>query len=225
MSQDHLRILRPKRCAGEPLERPRLAKRHRSPPNMAGPHAPPPATAPEVANSQSLPTIYPGWGSDAVWPSQLAQGDNTMWSLPPHSDQASAIALILRTEIQAHNTTRHMLHVAEQRRLQAAQFCERLQEDARNWSTAYDNIAAALSKCSEAYARLSAENMSFKERLNDPNFRLDPVAPKDKQIRLLRKKLSRQPTADPSGTNDHLCTSPGTFVAPDELEQPYSPDV
>jgi hypothetical protein len=82
--------------------------------------------------------------------------------LPPYADQASAIALLLHTEIQSHNITREMLHGTDQQRLEAIQRCERLQVDISSWTVAYNNLTVALHKCSEEYSRLSAEHLALR---------------------------------------------------------------
>jgi hypothetical protein len=101
-------------------------------------------------------------GQNAMWPSQIAHQQSTMWLLPPQTDQSSAIALLLRTEIQSHAITREMLHQTEQCRIQSAQRIVYLETECRNWSTAYENLASTLSKCSEEIQRVSLENVSLK---------------------------------------------------------------
>ncbi|KAF2475942.1 uncharacterized protein BDR25DRAFT_310370 [Lindgomyces ingoldianus] len=136
--------------------------------------APEPILAQPVAESD--PTL------PIRWPSQIAQSSSTMWLLPPGSDQSSAIAQLLRTEIQSHNITREMLHATETRRLEAAQNYNRLLADTHSWATAYNNMTSALYKCLEECSRLSAENALLKTRLHCVNM----------QIHLLRKELLRQ---------------------------------
>ncbi|CAI6338160.1 unnamed protein product [Periconia digitata] len=104
------------------------------------------------------------------WPSQLASSNSTMWLLPPYTDQSTAIACLLKTEIQSHNITKEMLHNTEQRRLDAARQCERLQTDVNAFSMAYNNASASLQKCAEEfarlcedYARVSSENLKLRD--------------------------------------------------------------
>ncbi|PVH90243.1 hypothetical protein DM02DRAFT_665330 [Periconia macrospinosa] len=75
------------------------------------------------------------------WPSQVAQS-NTMWLLPPYHDQSSSLALLLRTELEAHKVTKEMLHSTERRRQEAVKHCERLQNDINGLSTSY-NLACS----------------------------------------------------------------------------------
>jgi hypothetical protein len=107
---------------------------------------------------------HSGGGCAAMpqWPSELHNQRDTMWLLPPCSDQASALALILRTEIQSHNITRETLHMTEQRRLESVLKCNQLCTDVQGWSVAYNNLTTALRQCSEEISRLSAENVALK---------------------------------------------------------------
>lgn len=171
----------------------------------------------------------------AVWPSQVAQSASTMWLLPPPSDQSSAIAHLLRTEIQSHNITREMLHATEQRRLEAVQRCEKLLADIRSWAAAYNALTAALHKCSQEYSRLSAENVAMSTELQNnsrPVGQLDAVAPKTKQIEGPRRKLFRQTREDskatpPLNVDVDVNVAP-LYVAESELDAspcPYSPEL
>ena len=99
-----------------------------------------------------------------------------MWLLPLRSDQASAIATLLRAEIDSHNITREMLYATEQRRLEAIQRNSQLLTDNsqlltdnNSWATAYNNLTTALCRCSEEYSRLSAENVAVKSQLQGLN--------------------------------------------------------
>ncbi|KAF2174295.1 hypothetical protein K469DRAFT_720973, partial [Zopfia rhizophila CBS 207.26] len=208
----------------------------------------PSATAPEPINPQASGSCHaPNNGHP--WPSQIAQTSSTMWLLPPYSGQSSAIALLLQKEIQSHNITREMLHATEQRRMEAIQYCNRSLADNRVWSAAYNNLTAALHRCSQEYSRLSAENEAMRAQIHDlnsqvipsghplhlmlilpqtlcaPSFELDPTAPQKKQIQVLQKRLSRQ-------LNEREVSSDGSWerklcVAGNELEcspSPYSPD-
>jgi hypothetical protein len=115
-----------------------------------------------------------------------------MWLLPPQADQSSAIALLLRTEIQSHNTTREMLHATEQRRLEAFQRCDRLQSDIRAWMAAYNGLGDALCKCSQEYSRLLAENAALRAHTHsEPATDSNATAPQMRQIETLWKKLFR----------------------------------
>ncbi len=58
-----------------------------------------------------------------------------------------------------------MLHDTEQRRLEATQLCNQLHNDTKNWSTAYNSMAAALGKFSAEYARMANENITLKTEL------------------------------------------------------------
>jgi hypothetical protein len=100
------------------------------------------------------------------WPSELHHQGDTRWLLPSsYSDQASTLALILRTEIESHNITREMLHGTEQRRLEAVQRCTQLQADARGWAVAYENLTATLGHCAGEFSRLTTENVGLKTEL------------------------------------------------------------
>jgi hypothetical protein len=99
-----------------------------------------------------------------TWPSEIQNMGDTTWLLPPCSDQSSNLALILRTEFQSHNITREMLHGTEQRRLEMAQRCKQLENDVQSWAAAYTNLTAALGHCTEAYTRLSTENVELKTK-------------------------------------------------------------
>ncbi|PVH95986.1 hypothetical protein DM02DRAFT_133171 [Periconia macrospinosa] len=80
-----------------------------------------------------------------------------MWLLPPYTDQSSAIASLLRTEIQSHNITKEMLHNTEQRRLDAVGRCGRLEADVNVLNIAYTKASTSLQKCAEEFARLCAD--------------------------------------------------------------------
>jgi hypothetical protein len=101
-----------------------------------------------------------------MWPSELRnQGDPT-WLLPtPCGEQASTLALVVRTEIQSHNITREMLYSTERRRVEAVQKCSQLEVDARSWAAAYNNLTTALGRCAEEFSRVSAENVALKTEL------------------------------------------------------------
>lgn len=206
----------------------------------------------ELTPAQPAPENDPTLPIPDRWPSQIAQSNSTMWLLPPSSDQSSAIAQLLRTEIQSHNITREMLHATETRRLQAVQNCNRLLDEAHSWATAHNNLTSALNKCSEECSRLSAENVSLKTQLKCVNmqvshqinegvhrqlttktiFRLDKFAPKDKQIQLLREKLSRRFSKESQVESMSVDSNPDAStksmkVAQLELEvspSPYSPE-
>ncbi|PVH95987.1 hypothetical protein DM02DRAFT_659645, partial [Periconia macrospinosa] len=83
------------------------------------------------------------------WPSEVATNTSTMWLLPPYTDQSSAIASLLRTEIQSHNITKEMLHNTEQRRLDAVGRCGRLEADVNVLNIAYTKASTSLQKCAE----------------------------------------------------------------------------
>ncbi|KAF2257507.1 hypothetical protein CC78DRAFT_588462 [Lojkania enalia] len=159
----------------------------------AEPAVSPFTTAPEPAQPQNLVAL------NTRWPSQVVQSTSTMWLLPPCTDQSSAIATLLRTEIESHNITREMLHATENRRIEAAQQAKQLMDDCHRWNVAYNSLTTALHACSEEYSRLNSENITLKKQLQEsnaytfsqPTFRLDAAAPMDKQIRVLKRKLSR----------------------------------
>lgn len=97
-----------------------------------------------------------------AWPSQVASRMTTSWLLPAHNDQSSAIALLLRTEIESHKISKEMLHATEQKRLEAVHHCQhleaakqRLETDVCNWVAAYNALAAVFSQCSNELKRLS----------------------------------------------------------------------
>jgi hypothetical protein len=101
-----------------------------------------------------------GYAAVPLWPSEIQR--DTVWLLPPCPDQASTLALLLRTKIQSHNITRETLHMTEQRRLESVLNCNQLHTDVQSWSAAYNNMATALRYCSEEYSRLLAENVELK---------------------------------------------------------------
>ena len=111
--------------------------------------------------------LYPELASSdpTCWPSEVYNRTSTMWLLPPHSNQSSAIATLLQAEIQSHNTTREMLHTTEQRRLEAVQRSNRFASDAQGWATAYNNLNTALGKCAEECSRVAAENVTLKSQM------------------------------------------------------------
>ncbi|KAF2197901.1 hypothetical protein GQ43DRAFT_443827 [Delitschia confertaspora ATCC 74209] len=154
-----------------------------------------PATDPPISVPIEKATLAPC--NQIAWPSQVAQ--STMWLLPPHSDQSAAITQLLRTEIQSHNITREMLHTTEQRRLEAVQNYHKIWAENQAWATAYNSLTAALHRCSEEFARVTAENEAMRTRMNasgseivsTPHLLLDPIAPKNRQIQVLRKRLSQ----------------------------------
>ncbi|KAL5432569.1 hypothetical protein PMIN06_011966 [Paraphaeosphaeria minitans] len=97
-----------------------------------------------------------------LWPSQIAGRMTTSWLLPAHNDQSSAIAHLLKTEIEAHRISKEMLHATEQRRLEVTYYCQhlevakqRLELDARNWAAAYNALAVAFSQCSAEHKRFA----------------------------------------------------------------------
>lgn len=159
-------------------------------------------TGPPDANARDSPSALAPEPNlpQAGWPSQI---QSTMWLLPPSTDQSSAIALLLRTEIQSHNITREMLHNTEQRRLQAVNFNERLQQDCRGWAAAYEKLSETLRKVSEEYLRLSSENMAMREKAQ-PETSADKHVepPPESQTRLLWNNLGR----DGAG-QDQMCVS------------------
>jgi hypothetical protein len=172
MAPRNLHILRPKRPADElftgPL--PPLAAAPAclvSSPTVSVPEiaSSPSTVAPELSDRQSLPTL----SRPDAWPSQLSQSSSTMWLLPLRSDQASAIATLLRAEIDSHNITREMLYATEQRRIEAVQRYSQLLADNSSWATAYKNLTTALCRCSEEYSRLSAEHVAVKSQLQGLN--------------------------------------------------------
>ncbi|KAK7179093.1 hypothetical protein PSPO01_14876 [Paraphaeosphaeria sporulosa] len=97
-----------------------------------------------------------------LWPSQIAGRLTTSWLLPAYNDQSSAIAHLLKTEIEAHRISKEMLHATEQRRLEATYYCQhlevakkRLELDVRNWAAAYNALAVAFSQCSAEHKRFA----------------------------------------------------------------------
>jgi hypothetical protein len=101
-----------------------------------------------------------GYATVPLWPSEIQR--DTMWLLPPCSNQSSTLAMILQTKIQSHNITRETLHMTEQRCLESVLSCNQLRMDVQSWSVAYNNMVNALRDCSEEYSRLSAENLELK---------------------------------------------------------------
>jgi hypothetical protein len=165
--------LRPKRhdsaLLPEPLRTPGSAG-HPSDITAPGNVKPEPGTVPPVPPNE-LPMQQPAPMDNMVheepspqsqdgtmWPSEIYAQSSTMWLLPPYTDQSSAIAMLLQTEIQAHKITREMLHATEQRRLEAVQNINQLQVDIRSWTTAHENLTFVFGKCSEELSRLRAEN-------------------------------------------------------------------
>ncbi|KAF2010521.1 hypothetical protein BU24DRAFT_467144 [Aaosphaeria arxii CBS 175.79] len=130
-----------------------------------------------------------------VWPSQIAS-NNATWLLPPHNDQAAALAMMLRTEIQAHNIAKEMLHATEQRRLEVFNICSRLSIEVRGWEAAYNSMTEALQRCSDEFSRISAENVSLKTQLQislrQCDLGLATSTPTNDQILDLRSKLAQQ---------------------------------
>ncbi|KAF5845584.1 hypothetical protein GGP41_009363 [Bipolaris sorokiniana] len=106
-----------------------------------------------------------GVNNATIWPSEIHSQSSTMWLLPPHSDQSSAITSLLRTEIQSHSITREMLHATEKRRLEAVQRGNKLLQDTHGWAAAYNNLTMALGKCYEEYSRVLGENTEMKLKL------------------------------------------------------------
>ncbi|KAF2028951.1 hypothetical protein EK21DRAFT_113333 [Setomelanomma holmii] len=128
--------------------------------------------------ADSLPHCYQGTGSMSDWPSEIYNQRDTTWLLPPYSDQSSMLALVLRTEIQSHNTIREMLHSTEQRRLEAVQRCDQLETDNRSWAAAYNNLTATLGRWAEEFSRLTTENMNLKTELQIVKVQYDRAYPK-----------------------------------------------
>ncbi|KAF2439139.1 hypothetical protein P171DRAFT_132114 [Karstenula rhodostoma CBS 690.94] len=119
----------------------------------------PPAVAP-TSNSEINPSL-PG----TAWPSEVASRTTTSWLLPPHNDQSSAIAMLLKTEIEAHKISKEMLHATEQKRLDAVHYCRhlevakhRLEKDVYNWIAAYNALAVAFCQRSAEYNRMAVGN-------------------------------------------------------------------
>ena len=205
----------------------RVAESLRTP----APQAPPDDSAKPAVNTPTAASVNEDAAlpTPSSWPSEVAQRTSTMWLLPPPSDQASAIAALLRTEIQSHNMTREMLHETEQRRLEAIQRCNQLSSDTQSWATAYNSLTSALYRCSEEFSRLSAENTMLKVQLQEatlnsqPSFQLDATAPKDKQIKLLRRKLSRSLSSH--SENGRVCEmrNRDSSSCTTEQESEYSP--
>jgi hypothetical protein len=143
-----------------------------------------------------------------AWPSELYKRSSTMWLLPPHSNQSSAIVNLLQTEIQSHNITRDMLHTTEQRRLEAVQKNNQLTTDTQSWAAAYNNLTVALGKCAEEYSRVSADNVNLREQLQahgvshnlllqlcsnvGQTFSPDRRAPENHDIRILHGNSSEE---------------------------------
>jgi septation ring formation regulator EzrA len=61
--------------------------------------------------------------------------------------------------------SREMLHATEQRRIEAVQQYNRVTSENESWSAAYNNLTTALHRCSEAFARVSAENQTLRAQL------------------------------------------------------------
>ena len=167
-------ILRPKRPADEmftdSLPAPAPAPVQESLVNSPAVSAPDTASSPStVAPEQSDRRPLPPLRRLDAWPSQLSQNNSTMWLLPLRSNQASAIATLLRAEINSHNITREMLYTTEQRRLEAVQRYSQLLAVNGSWATAYKNLTATLCRCSEEYSRLSAKNAAFRSQLRGLN--------------------------------------------------------
>lgn len=68
------------------------------------------------------------------------------------------------------------------------------------WCAAYNDVTATLQQYTQDYARILADNDYLRAEIQrltvqsnrSSTFILDALAPKDKQIRVLRKRLSRQ---------------------------------
>lgn len=103
--------------------------------------------------------------SPNCWPSEVYNRTSTMWLLPPQSNQSSAIATLLQSEIHSHNTTREMLHTTEQRRLEAVQRSNQFANDVRGWAAAYNNLSTALGRCAEEYSRVAADNVTLRNQM------------------------------------------------------------
>ncbi|KAF2680645.1 hypothetical protein K458DRAFT_311296 [Lentithecium fluviatile CBS 122367] len=229
--------LRPKRPAEdqipEPLRTPgppscSLDERHSS-----QPASPQPTSAPMPAEEQPAPPVLPmPMPADsqpaanglpaAAWPSQVSQSTNTMWLLPAYTDQSSAIAMLLRTEIQSHNITKEMLHATEQRRLEAVRRCERLEIDMRSWSTSYAHSSTALQKCAEEYSRVCADYSRASAEisaLKDQGFNAQVLY--KSQTDSLRRELSPRAGDAPSETIDPRDIEKTDAWASEDME--YSP--
>ncbi|KAF2189308.1 hypothetical protein K469DRAFT_747999 [Zopfia rhizophila CBS 207.26] len=221
-STSHLRPLRPKRPYDDPIPELFRTPKPSVSPAVSGPgqSSSPSATAPEPINPQASGSCHaPNTNNGHPWPSQIAQTSSTMWLLPPYSGQSSAIALLLQKEIQSHNVTREMLHATEQRRMEAIQYCNRLLADNRVWSAAYNNLTAALHRCSQEYSRLSAENEAMRAQMHDLN------------SQVLRRRLSRHlgvKGSESSAPDAGPCEEGKLCVPGIELEDspsPFSPEV
>ncbi|KAF2690345.1 hypothetical protein K458DRAFT_399679 [Lentithecium fluviatile CBS 122367] len=189
----------------------------------------PTSAQPATENDPSLPI-------PERWPSQIAQSSSTMWLLPPHSSQSSAIAQLLQTEIQSHNITQEMLHATENCRLEAVRKYNSLVADTHSWITANNNLTSALYKCSEECSRLSAENVSLKTQLQCINmqstFQLDDFALENKKLQIVRKNPSHRFSDEGQVKSMRVDSNPDASttsmtVAQVELEDspsPYSPE-
>ena len=121
--------------------------------------------------------VHPELASSApvCWPSEVYNRTSTMWLLPPQSNQSSAIATLLQTEIQSHNTTREMLHATEERRLEAVQRSNQFASDAQGWAAAYNNLNTALGQCAQECSRVAAENVTLKSQIR--SCKVSPAEP------------------------------------------------
>ena len=133
------------------------------------------------------------------WPSEVYNRTSTMWLLPPHSNQSSAIATLLQAEIQSHNTTREMLHTTEQRRLEAVQRSNRFASDAQGWAAAYNNLNTALGKCAEEYSRVAADNVTLKSQMRC--FKVSLTEPLQAQVDSSQDYRHNTP----SGSDSQIC--------------------
>jgi hypothetical protein len=145
--------------------------------------------------------LYPELASSdpTCWPSEVYNRTSTMWLLPPHSNQSSAIATLLQAEIQSHNTTREMLHTTEQRRLEAVQRSNRFASDAQGWAAAYNNLNTALGKCAEEYSRVAAENVTLKSQMRC--FKVSLAEPLQAQVDSSQDYLHNTPPS----SDDQIC--------------------